>query len=65
MKEFIYFYLIVGCYIAHRRTAHLDANSGEFLKTYLKTALIYPKELFSSWSNARKKEPEKTEQQGE
>ncbi|MDY5420594.1 hypothetical protein [Actinobacillus porcinus] len=47
MKEIFYIYLIIGCYIAHRRTSNLDANSLEFLKTYLKIVFTYPKEFFT------------------
>lgn len=66
MNELIYFYLIIGCYIAHRRTSHLDANSAEFLKTYLKIVCTYPKELFSKIPSLKKKESENPEkQQGE
>lgn len=47
MKEFIYIYLIIGCYFAHRRTLSLDVNSTDFIKMYLKTVFTYPKEIFS------------------
>ena len=56
MKELIYFYLLVGCYVAHRRTATLDANTPEFLKTYLKI-------MCNKVPSFKKKEPDNSEQQ--
>lgn len=57
MKEFVYLYLIIGCYIAHRRTMGIDVNSSDFLKTYLKIAITYPKELFTKSLTFGKKIP--------
>lgn len=54
MKELIYFYLIIGCYIAHRRTLNIDVNSVDFLKTYLKIVFTYPKELLKKKDNESK-----------
>lgn len=51
MKELIYFYLIIGCYIAHRKTSNLDVNAVDFLKTYLKIVFTYPKELLAKKRN--------------
>lgn len=51
MKELIYFYLIVGCYIAYRKTSNLDVNAVDFLKTYLKIVVTYPKELLAKKRN--------------
>lgn len=51
MKEIFYIYLIIGCYIAHRKTSNLDVNSVDFLKTYLKIVFTYPKELLTKKSN--------------
>mgnify|MGYP003086332770 FL=1 len=63
MKGLMYFYLLVGCYVAHRRTATLDANTPEFLKTYLKIMCTYPKELINKVPSFKKKEPDNSEQQ--
>ncbi len=53
MKEFIYIYLIIGCYIAHRRTSKLDVNSKEFLISYVKTVVTYPIEILRELSNKK------------
>lgn len=65
MKEIIYFYLIVGCYVAHRKTAGLDVNSPNFLKTYLKIVCTYPKDLFTKFSKKQHEESNKSQQTGE
>ena len=53
MKEFIYIYLIIGCYIAHRRTSKLDVNSKEFLISYVTTVVTYPIEILRELSNKK------------
>ena len=53
MKEFIYIYLIIGCYIAHRRTSKRDVNSKEFLISYVKTVVTYPIEILRELSNKK------------
>ena len=51
--DIIYIYLIIGCYIAHRRTSKLDVNSKEFLISYVKTVVTYPIEILRELSNKK------------
>ena len=65
MKEIIYFYLIVGCYVAHRKTAGFDVNSPDFLKSYLKIVCTYPKDLFAKFLSKKQYEDSDTQQSKE
>ena len=65
MKEIIYFYLIVGCYVAHRKTAGLDVHSPDFLKTYLKIVCTYPKRPGLQIYKKQQEKSDKPQQTGE
>ena len=49
MKEIIYLYLILGSYYAHRKTISKQMSDLEFLKEFLKLAVLYPKFIYDEF----------------